>query len=37
MNLSFLGPFHPQIVHAPIAMLIFSAFFAIVGRLFDRE
>ena len=37
MNLSFLGPFHPQIVHTPIAMLIFSAFFAIVGRLFDRE
>lgn len=37
MNLSFLGPFHPQIVHTPIVMLIFSAFFALVGRLFDRE
>jgi uncharacterized membrane protein len=34
---SFLGPFHPQIVHTPIVMLIFSAFFALVGRLFDRE
>lgn len=32
-----LGPFHPQIVHTPIALLVFSAFFAIVGRLFDRE
>lgn len=37
MNLAFLGPFHPVIVHTPIAMLIFSAFFALVGRLFDRE
>lgn len=37
MSLSFLGPFHPQIVHTPIALLIFSAFFAIVGRLFDRD
>jgi uncharacterized membrane protein len=34
---AFLGPFHPQIVHTPIVMLIFSAFFALVGRLFDRE
>ena len=34
---AFLGPFHPQIVHTPIALLIFSAFFAIVGRLFDRD
>lgn len=32
-----LGQFHPQIVHTPVALLIFSAFFAIVGRLFDRE
>ena len=31
MNLSFLGPFHPQIVYTPIVMLIFSAFFAL-GR-----
>jgi uncharacterized membrane protein len=33
----FLGPFHPQIVHAPVALLIFSAVFAIVARLFDRD
>ena len=37
MNLSFLGPFHPQIVHTPIVMLIFSALFALVGRLTDRD
>ena len=24
-------------MHTPVALLIFSAFFAIVGRLFDRE
>lgn len=35
--MDFLGPFHPQIVHTPIAMLIFSALFAIAGRLFDRD
>lgn len=33
----FLGPFHPQIVHTPVALLIFSAFFAILGRLMDRD
>lgn len=32
-----LGQFHPQIVHTPVALLIFSAFFAIIGRLFDRD
>ncbi len=37
MNLSFLGPFHPVIVHTPITMLIFSAVFALVSRLYDRE
>src|ERR1051325_10536522 len=37
MSLSFLGPLHPLIVHTPIVMLIFSAFFAVVGRLFDRD
>lgn len=31
------GALHPQIVHTPIVMLIFSAFFAIIGRLFDRD
>ncbi len=34
---NFLGPFHPQIVHTPVALLIFSAFFAIIARLFDRD
>jgi uncharacterized membrane protein len=33
----FLGPFHPQIVHIPVALLIFSAFFAIVGHAMDRD
>ena len=37
MSFSFLGLYHPQIVHTPIVMLIFSAFFALVGRLFDRD
>ena len=37
MNLSFLGQFHPQIVHTPIVLLIFSAFLALVGRLMDRD
>lgn len=37
MNPSFLGSFHPYIVHTPIAMLIFSALFAVVGRLTDRD
>ena len=32
-----LGQFHPQIVHTPIALLIFSALFVLAGRLFDRE
>lgn len=33
----WIGQFHPQIVHTPIALLVFSAFFAVVGRLFDRD
>ena len=37
MDLKFLGPFHPQIVHTPVAMIIFSALFAVVGRLTDRD
>jgi len=37
MDLKFLGPFHPQIVHAPIVLIIFSAFFALVGKLMDRD
>lgn len=34
---NFLGPFHPQIVHTPVALLVFSAFFALVGRIMDRD
>lgn len=37
MNFSFLGPFHPQIVHIPIALLVSSALFAIAGRVLDRD
>jgi uncharacterized membrane protein len=37
MSLAFLGEFHPQIVHTPIVMLIFSALFGILARLFDRD
>jgi uncharacterized membrane protein len=33
----WIGQFHPQIVHTPIVLLVFSAFFALAGRLFDRE
>lgn len=33
----FLGPFHPQIVHTPVALLIFSALFALLGHLLDRD
>ena len=32
-----LGQYHPHIVHTPIALLIFSALFALIGRLFDRD
>ena len=32
-----LGPYHPLIVHTPVALLSFSAAVAILGRLFDRE
>jgi uncharacterized membrane protein len=37
MNLSFLGPLHPQIVHTPIVLIVFSAFFALIGQLTDRD
>lgn len=30
-------PPHPVIVHTPVALLVFSALFAIGGRLFDRD
>jgi len=35
--MNFLGPFHSQIVHAPIVLIVFSAFFALVGLLMDRD
>ena len=35
--MNFLGPLHPQIVHTPIVLIIFSAFFALIGRLMDRD
>jgi uncharacterized membrane protein len=35
--MDWIGQFHPQIVHTPIVLLIFSAFFSIVGWLFDRD
>ena len=37
MSPDVLGQFHPQIVHTPIVMLIFSALFGILARLFDRD
>src|SRR5437016_10308111 len=37
MSFAFLGPYHPQIVHTPIVLLIFSAFFGILARLMDRD
>src|SRR5438045_3227325 len=33
--MDFLGPFHPQIVHTPIVLLVFSAVFDLVGRFAD--
>jgi uncharacterized membrane protein len=35
--MQWLGQLHPLIVHTPIALLIFSALFAVGGRLFDRD
>ena len=37
MSFAFLQTYHPQIVHSPIVLLIFSAFFGILGRLLDRD
>ena len=33
--MDFLGPFHPQIVHTPIVLIIFSLVFDLVGRATD--
>ncbi len=35
--MSFLGPLHPQIVHAPIVLIIVALLFDVVGRALDRE
>ena len=35
--MEWLGAYHPQIVHTPVALLVFSAFFALLGLLFDRD
>lgn len=35
--MDFLTPFHPQITHAPIVLIIVSLLFEIVGRLTDLE
>jgi len=32
-----LGPFHPAIVHTPIALIIVSAVFELAGHALDRE
>ena len=33
--MEFLAPFHPQIVHVPIALIIVAAVFELIGRAFD--
>jgi uncharacterized membrane protein len=33
--MAWLGQFHPQIIHAPIVLLIFAALFDLVGRFVD--
>ena len=30
-------PLHPIIVHTPVALLLFSALFALLGRIMDRD
>lgn len=32
-----LAPFHPQIIHTPIVMIIVSLLFELVGRALDRD
>ncbi len=36
MELDFLAPFHPQITHAPIVLLIVGFVFELIGLLLDR-
>ncbi len=35
--MELLAPFHPQLVHAPIALVIVSLVFDLIGRAFDRD
>ena len=35
--MEFLAPFHPQITHAPIVLIVVGFLFEIAGRLFDRD
>ena len=35
--MDFLGPFHPQIIHTPIVLIIVSLLFDLVGRAFDLD
>jgi len=35
--MEFLAPFHPQITHAPIVLIIVGFAFEIAGRLLDRD
>lgn len=35
--MEFLAPFHPQITHGPIVLIIVAFLFEIAGRLLDRD
>ena len=35
--MQFLAPFHPQITHGPIVLIIVAFLFEIAGRLLDRD
>ena len=35
--MEFLAPFHPQITHGPIVLIIVGLLFEIIGRVLDRD
>jgi uncharacterized membrane protein len=35
--MEFLGPFHPQITHGPIVLIIVGLLFEVAGRALDRD